>query len=132
VSMSDPIADFLTRIRNACKARHQTVDIPASRFKREIARILKEEGYVADVEFLDDTVQGIVRIHLKYDAAEQPVISGLRRISTPGRRVYTKRDAIPRVLGGLGIAVLSTSKGVLTDSEARRLRTGGEVLCHIW
>ncbi|MBO8172777.1 MAG: 30S ribosomal protein S8 [Bacillaceae bacterium] len=130
--MTDPIADMLTRIRNANMVRHETVEIPASKIKKEIARILKEEGFVRDVEFIDDNKQGIIRIYLKYGTDNERVITGLKRISKPGLRVYTKKEEIPRVLGGLGIAVLSTSKGVMTDKQARQEQVGGEVLAYVW
>ncbi len=130
--MTDPIADMLTRIRNANMVRHETVEVPASKTKKEIARILQEEGFVRDVEYIDDNKQGIIRIYLKYGADNERVITGLKRISKPGLRVYTKKEEIPRVLGGLGIAVLSTSKGVMTDKQARKEQVGGEVLAYIW
>lgn len=130
--MTDPIADMLTRIRNANMVRHETVEVPASKIKKEIARILQEEGFVRDVEYIDDNKQGIIRIYLKYGADNERVITGLKRISKPGLRVYTQKEEIPRVLGGLGIAVLSTSKGVMTDKQARKEQVGGEVLAYIW
>lgn len=129
--MTDPIADMLTRIRNANIARAKTVEIPASNIKKELARILKDEGYIEDCDFIDDNKQGVIRIHLKYNGKER-VISGLKRISKPGLRVYATKDEIPRVLGGLGIAVLSTSQGIMTDKKARKSGIGGEVLCYIW
>ncbi len=132
MAMSDPIADMLTRIRNATVARHERVDIPGSRLKKAIAQILKEEGYVRDFEWVNETPQGIVRVYLKYGPQKTRVITGLRRISKPGLRVYAAKDEIPRVLGGLGVAVLSTSKGVMTDKKARTEGVGGEVLCYIW
>jgi len=130
--MTDPIADMLTRIRNANLVYHESVDIPASNLKKELARILKQEGFIRDYRVIDDGKQGIVRIYLKYGANKQRVISGLKRISKPGRRVYARRDEIPRVLGGLGVAVLSTSRGIMTDKEARKLGVGGEVICYVW
>lgn len=130
--MTDPIADMLTRIRNANIVRHETLEVPASNLKKEIARILKEEGFIRDVEFIDDGKQGIIRIFLKYGPNNERVITGLKRISKPGLRVYTKKENIPRVLGGLGIAILSTPKGVLTDKQARNLQVGGEVLAYVW
>ncbi|MFO7310876.1 MAG: 30S ribosomal protein S8 [Bacillota bacterium] len=130
--MTDPIADMLTRIRNANMVYHESVDIPASNLKKELARILKQEGFIRDYRVIDDGKQGIVRIYLKYGANKQRVISGLKRISKPGRRVYARRDEIPRVLGGLGVAVLSTSRGIMTDKEARKLGVGGEVICYVW
>lgn len=132
MTMTDPIADMLTRIRNANMARHEKVEVPASKSKKEIARILKDEGFVRDVEFIDDNKQGIIRVFLKYGADNDPVISGLKRISKPGLRVYAKKNEVPRVLGGLGIAILSTSSGVLTDKQARQAQAGGEVLAYVW
>ena len=129
--INDPIADMLTRIRNAQIAGHDTVSIPASNMKKSIAKILLNEGYVKNVEFLNEGVQGDIRITLKY-VEKRPVIVGLKRISRPGLRVYAKVDEIPKVLGGLGIAILSTSKGVMTDKEARNAGIGGEVLAYIW
>ncbi|WP_128896420.1 30S ribosomal protein S8 [Longirhabdus pacifica] len=130
--MSDPIADMLTRIRNANTVRHEIVEIPSSKIKREVAEILKREGFIRDAEYIEDNNQGIIRVFLKYGSNNERVITGLKRISKPGLRVYTKYTEIPKVLGGLGIAVLSTSKGLLTDKEARQAKTGGEVLCYIW
>lgn len=132
MAMTDPIADMLTRIRNANIARHESVEIPASNMKRQIAEILKEEGFVRDVEFIEDNKQGIIRIFLKYSPDNQRVISGLKRISKPGLRVYAKSQEVPRVLGGLGIALLSTSQGVMTDKQARSGKVGGEVLAYVW
>ncbi|MCS1352569.1 30S ribosomal protein S8 [Mechercharimyces sp. CAU 1602] len=130
--MTDPIADMLTRIRNANAVRHESVEIPASNLKREVAEILKREGFIRDAEYIEDSKQGIIRVFLKYDESNERVITGLKRISKPGLRVYTKSDEVPRVLRGLGIAILSTSKGVLTDAEARRAKVGGEVLAYVW
>ncbi|CAG7647391.1 30S ribosomal protein S8 [Paenibacillus solanacearum] len=130
--MSDPIADMLTRIRNANVVRHETVEIPASKVKREIAEILKKEGFIRDAEYIEDNKQGIIRLFLKYGANQERVITGLKRISKPGLRVYAKSQEVPRVLGGLGIAILSTSKGVMTDKEARQSKAGGEVICYVW
>lgn len=130
--VSDPIADMLTRIRNANTVRHETVEIPASKIKRDIAEILKREGFVRDTEYIEDNKQGIIRVFLKYGADNERVITGLKRISKPGLRVYTNSTQVPRVLGGLGIAILSTSKGVMTDKEARSSKAGGEVLCYVW
>lgn len=130
--MSDPIADMLTRIRNANTVRHETVEIPASKMKKEIAEILKKEGFIRDAEYIEDNKQGIIRVFLKYGANNERVISGLKRISKPGLRVYTKSTEVPRVLGGLGIAIISTSKGVMTDKEARQSKAGGEVICYVW
>jgi len=132
MSMTDPIADFLTRIRNATRAKHARVDIPASRIKGEIAKILREQGYVHDVKFVEDGKQGLLRVYLKYNEDSAPVIEGLQRVSKPGRRIYAKKGEIPRVLGGYGVVVLSTSQGILTGNEARQRGVGGEVLCQIW
>ena len=130
--INDPIADMLTRIRNAQVARHDSITLPASNMKKSIAKILLEEGYVKSVNFIEDGVQGAIKIDLKYTAQRQCVIAGLKRISKPGLRVYAKSEQIPKVLGGLGIAIISTSKGVMTDKEARKNAVGGEVLCYIW
>jgi small subunit ribosomal protein S8 len=130
--MSDPIADMLTRIRNANIVRHETVEIPASKVKREIAEILKKEGFIRDAEYVQDGKQGIIRLFLKYGSNNERVISGLKRISKPGLRVYTKSQEVPRVLGGLGIAIISTSQGVMTDKDARQSKAGGEVICYVW
>jgi small subunit ribosomal protein S8 len=130
--MTDPIADMLTRIRNANMVRHEKLELPASKVKLEIAEILKREGFVRDVEFIEDNKQGIVRIFLKYGSNNERVITGLKRISKPGLRVYAKTDEVPRVLNGLGIAIVSTSKGLLTDKEARQQKAGGEVLAYVW
>ena len=130
--MTDPIADMLTRIRNANVVRHEKLELPASTVKKEIADILKREGYVRDYEFIEDNKQGVLRIFLKYGADEERVITGLKRISKPGLRVYAKADEVPRVLNGLGTAIISTSKGVLSDKEARSQAVGGEVLAYIW
>jgi small subunit ribosomal protein S8 len=130
--MTDPIADMLTRIRNANMVRHSTVDIPASNLKRSIAEIMKQEGFIKDYDYIQDQKQGIIRIHLKYGKGSQRIISGLKRISKPGLRVYAGKDELPTVLGGLGVAVISTSHGVMTDREARKTGYGGEVLCYIW
>lgn len=130
--MTDPIADLLTRIRNANMIYHEKVEIPASRVKREIAEIFKAEGFVKDVEYIEDGKQGVIRMYLKYGPNREKVISGLKRISKPGLRVYAKKDEIPRVLGGLGVAVISTSKGIMTDKTARKEGLGGEVVCYIW
>ena len=132
MSMSDPIADMLTRIRNANTVRHETVEFPASRIKKEITEILKREGFIRDAEYIEDNKQGMIRVFLKYRPNNERVITGLKRISKPGLRVYAKASEVPRVLGGLGIAILSTSKGLLTDKEARQANTGGEVICYVW
>ncbi|MCY8571965.1 30S ribosomal protein S8 [Bacillus haynesii] len=130
--MTDPIADMLTRIRNANMVRHEKLEIPASKLKREIAEILKREGFIRDVEFIEDNKQGMIRVFLKYGQNNERVITGLKRISKPGLRVYAKSNEVPRVLNGLGIAILSTSQGVLTDKEARAKQAGGEVLAYVW
>ncbi|WP_429971399.1 30S ribosomal protein S8 [Fructilactobacillus sp. Tb1] len=132
MTMTDPIADFLTRIRNANMVRHNSVDIPASKIKRNIAEILKREGFVSRVEFIEDDNQGVIRVFLKYGKDNQRVISGLKRISKPGLRSYVKSDDVPKVLNGLGIAIISTSNGVITDKEARAQKVGGEVLAYVW
>jgi small subunit ribosomal protein S8 len=130
--MSDPLADFLTRIRNAGMVRYETVDVPMSNLKVDVAKVLREEGYIKDYQIIEDSKQGILRIELKYGPNDELVISGIRRVSKPGLRQYVKADDIPKVLSGLGISILSTSKGVITDREARRLRVGGEILCEAW
>ena len=132
MQITDPIADMLTRIRNANNSRHVTVDIPASNMKKAIAEILLNEGYVKNVEVIEDNTQGVIRITLKYAENKQKVLSGLKRVSKPGLRVYASKDELPRVLKGLGIAIISTSKGIMTDKEARRQNVGGEVLAFIW
>ncbi|WP_458415186.1 30S ribosomal protein S8 [Schinkia sp. CFF1] len=130
--MTDPIADMLTRIRNANMVRHEKLEIPASKLKREIAEILKREGFVRDVEYIEDNKQGIIRIFLKYGSNNERVITGLKRISKPGLRVYAKANEVPRVLNGLGIAIVSTSSGVVTDKDARAKQIGGEILAYVW
>jgi small subunit ribosomal protein S8 len=130
--MSDPLADFLTRIRNAGMVRYETVDVPMSNLKVDVAKVLRAEGYIKDYQIIEDSKQGILRIELKYGPNDELVISGIRRVSKPGLRQYVKADDIPKVLSGLGISILSTSKGVMTDREARRLRIGGEILCEAW
>ncbi len=129
---SDPIADLLTRIRNASRAEHEKVDIPSSKLKIRIAEILKDEGFIKNFRLLDDGKQGTLRVYLKYGAGNEKMISGLVRVSTPGRRVYVGQDKIPSILGGMGVAVLSTSRGVFTDREARKQKVGGEVLAYVW
>ena len=129
--ITDPIADMLTRIRNANNAKHDTVDVPASNMKKSIAQILLDEGYIKSFQIVDDGTQGIIRITLKYNGKEK-VISGLRRVSKPGLRVYVGADELPRVLRGLGVAIVSTSKGVMTDKAARAAHVGGEVLAFVW
>ncbi len=128
---TDPIADMLTRVRNANLARHQSVDIPGSNVKRSMAEIMKQEGFIRNYEVIEDKKQGLIRIYLKYDVQKR-IISGLKRISKPGLRVYAKKDQLPKVLGGLGIAIISTSHGLMTDRDARQAGYGGEVLCYIW
>lgn len=132
MSMTDPIADFLTRIRNANMVRHESLEIPASKIKKDMAEILKNEGFIKDVEYIEDDKQGIIRVFLKYGKNNERVISGLKRISKPGLRSYVKSDEVPKVLNGLGIAIISTSEGVITDKEARAKKIGGEVLAYIW
>lgn len=132
MTITDPIADMLTRIRNSNMANHETVDVPGSRMKMEIARILKEEGFIRECQWIDDGKQGVIRVYMKYGPNREKVITGIRRISKPGLRVYAKKDQVPRVLGGLGIAILSTSQGMMTDKEARTQGVGGEVLCYVW
>jgi small subunit ribosomal protein S8 len=130
--MTDPIADMLTRIRNANIVYHDSVEIPGSKMKLAVAKILKEEGYVRDYTYFDDGKQGILRVYLKYGANKEKVITGIKRISKPGLRVYANKDEVPRVLSGLGIAILSTSKGIMTDRQAREEGIGGEVICYVW
>ncbi|GAB2025232.1 30S ribosomal protein S8 [Lactovum odontotermitis] len=130
--MTDPIADFLTRIRNANMRKFEVVEAPASKIKKEIAEILKAEGYVKDVEYVEDNKQGIIRVFLKYGKGGERVITNLKRISKPGLRVYAKSDDVPKVLNGLGTAIISTSEGVVTDQVARQKKIGGEVLAYIW
>jgi small subunit ribosomal protein S8 len=132
MSMTDPISDFLTCIRNAARARHPKVDVPASKMKKEIARILFEQGYIKNFIVIDDGKQGVIRVYLKYDEKEMPVINGLRRVSKPGFRKYVGVSNLPRVYNNLGIAILSTPKGVLSDRDARNLNVGGEILCYVW
>lgn len=130
--VTDPIGDMLTRIRNGSLAEHEKVDIPASKLKLRIAELLKEEGFIKNFRLIEDRKQGILRVYLKYGPGQERVITGLRRVSKPGRRLYVAADKIPSVLGGMGVAVLSTPRGVLPDREARRQRVGGEVLCFVW
>ena len=132
MQITDPIADMLTRIRNAGSAKHETVDVPASKMKKAIAQILLDEGYIRSFQLIDDGTQGIIRIQLKYLAGKEKVISGLRRVSKPGLRVYAGADELPQVLRGLGIAIISTSKGIMTDKKARAQHVGGEVLAFVW
>ena len=132
MTMTDPIADLLTRIRNACRRGKSSVDIPASKLKRQIARILKEEKFIKDYTLIEDDRQGMLRVYLRYGPEKVPLITGLKRISRPGCRIYKKSDELPRVIGGKGVAVISTSQGVLTDSQARKAGVGGEVICYLW
>lgn len=130
--INDPIADMLTRIRNANTVRHTSVDVPASNVKKKLAEILLNEGFIKSFNVIDDDKQGLIRIELKYGEQKERVISGLKRISKPGLRVYAKKNEIPKVLGGLGVAIISTSNGIITDKEARKLDVGGEVICYVW
>jgi small subunit ribosomal protein S8 len=130
--MTDPIADMLTRIRNANIVKHEQVEVPASNIKKSIAQILLDEGFVKGYTVIDDNKQGIIRIDMKYGPGQGRIISGLKRISKPGLRVYVNKDEVPKVLGGLGIAILSTSKGIMTDKQARKENIGGEVICYVW
>ena len=133
MTMTDPVADMLTRIRNANTACHASVDIPASKIKKNIAEILVKEGYIKGFEVVEgESVQSIIRVEMKYGAGKTKVISGIKRISKPGLKVYAQKDELPKVLGGLGIAIISTSKGLITDKEARALGVGGEVICYVW
>ena len=132
MTMTDPIADMLTRIRNANTVGHDTVDIPASRMKKSIAGILTEEGYIKGFDVIDDNKQGTIRVQRKYGPDKERVITGIKKISKPGLKVYAKANEVPRVLGGLGIAIISTSNGVISDKEARKLGVGGEVVCYVW
>ena len=132
MSMTDPIADLLTRIRNANLAHHEVVEIPASKIKKSIDEILKSEGFIRDVEYIDDNKQGVIRVFLKYGEDRNRVITGIKRISKPGLRKYAKAEELPKVLNGLGIAIISTSAGVITDKEARSKQVGGEVLAYVW
>ena len=132
MTMTDPIADMLTRIRNANVVKHETVDVPASNMKKELARILLEEGFIRGYDVIEDGKQGIIRIQLKYGQEGERVITGLKKISKPGMRVYAANHEIPKVLHGLGISVISTSKGILTDKQARKENVGGEVICYVW
>ena len=132
MSMTDPIADFLTRIRNACMAKFERVDIPSSKIKLSLAKMLKEEGYIKNYKLIKDKKQGVLRLYLKYDQHNISVIEGVERVSKPSCRIYVRHDDIPYVLNGLGTAVLSTSRGILSDREARRQKVGGELLCKVW
>ena len=130
--ITDPIADMLTRIRNANTVGHETVEIPASKMKKAIAEILKEEGYITDFDVIEDDKQGMIKVTMKYGSNKERVISGIKKISKPGLKVYAKANEVPKVLGGLGIAIISTSKGIVSDKEARKLGVGGEVICYVW
>jgi small subunit ribosomal protein S8 len=130
--VTDPVADMLARIRNGSLAEHEKVDIPASRLKVRLAEILKEEGFIKNFRLIEDKRQGVLRVYLKYGPGQERVISGLRRVSKPGRRLYVGADRVPSVLGGMGVAILSTPQGVLTDRESRKAKVGGEVLCYVW
>lgn len=132
MTMTDPIADMLTRIRNANTVGHTTVDIPASKMKKSIADILLAEGYIKGYDTIEDGGQGIIRVQMKYGAEKERVISGIKKISKPGLKVYAKSNEVPKVLGGLGVAIISTSKGIISDKEARKLGVGGEVICYVW
>ena len=132
MSMTDPVADMLTRIRNANTAGHAEVDVPASKIKKNIAEILLKEGYIKGFEVVETQPQDVIKIQMKYGAGKQRVISGIKRISKPGLKVYAKKDEVPKVLGGLGIAIISTSSGLITDKQARELGVGGEVVCYVW
>ena len=132
MQITDVIADMLTRIRNAGTAKHETVDVPASNVKNAIAQILVEEGYVKEVQIIDEGKKGVIRLYRKYTENKKPVMSGIKRISKPGLRIYASKDELPKVLGGLGVAVISTSKGIMTDKKARNLGIGGEVMAYIW
>ncbi len=132
MSMSDPLADFLTRIRNGVRANFESVDIPLSKIKVSVAKVLKDEGYITDYQIIDQGVQGILRVVLKYGSDSQQVITGIRRVSKPGLRQYKKSGTIPKVMSGLGVGILSTSIGVMSDRQAKRLNVGGELLCEVW
>jgi small subunit ribosomal protein S8 len=132
VSVSDPISDFLTCVRNAVRAKHKKVDVPASKLKTEIAKLLHREGYISNFKVIENDQEGVLRLYLKYSGQEQSVISGLKRVSKPGRRVYVQKSDIPKVLGGLGTTLLSTSHGLMTDKEAREAGLGGELLAQVW
>lgn len=130
--MTDPVADLLTRIRNASSAEHEKVDVPASKLKTRLVEILKEEGFIKNFRCIEDNKQGILRVYLKYGAGNERMIAGMVRVSTPGRRIYVTADKVPAILNGMGVAVLSTSRGMMTDREARKRKVGGEVLCYVW
>lgn len=132
MAMTDVIADMLTRIRNANDAGHPAVEIPCSKLKKAIAQTLKDEGYIQDFEVIDDAKQGTIKVYLKYGPNKKKVITGIKRISKPGLRIYAKKDNIPRVMGGLGTVIISTSRGIMTDKQARKEQVGGEVICYVW
>ena len=132
MTMTDPISDFLTRLRNALKSRHETVDIPISKMKVEVARLMKEEGFIDNFKAMEDKTQGTLRLYLKYGPENENIINGLKRVSRPGRRVYVGGDEISNVMGGYGINIISTSKGILTGKEAKRQNIGGEIICEVW
>ena len=132
MGMTDPIADMLTRIRNALMASYETVDVPSSKMKVSIAKVLKAEGFIKNFKLIEDSKQGIIKIYFKYDEEGDPILGGLKRVSKPGCRIYTKGDRVPQVLNGYGVNILSTSKGIVTDKQARKLGVGGEVLCSVW
>lgn len=132
MTMTDPIADMLTRIRNANTVGHVTVEIPASNMKKSIAEILLNEGFIGGFEVIEDNKQGVIKVQMKYGAGKEKVINGIKKISKPGLKVYAKANEVPSVLGGLGIAIISTSKGIISDKEARKLGVGGEVICYVW
>jgi small subunit ribosomal protein S8 len=132
MSVSDPVADFLTCVRNAIRARHRKLDVPASYVKTELSKVLLRERFINNFKVIEDTKQGILRVYLKYTADDESVISGIRRMSSPGRRVYVGKDRIPRVMGGLGTSIVSTSRGMMTDREAREAGLGGELICQVW
>ena len=130
--LTDPVADMLTRIRNASTAHHEFVDIPASKLKHNVAQILKQQGFIKDFESVKDSRYPTLRLHLRYTGKREPVITGIRRVSKPGQRIYAKASKMPRVLGGLGVAIVSTPQGLMTERQARRSNVGGEVLCYVW
>ncbi|HKQ58906.1 MAG TPA: 30S ribosomal protein S8 [Candidatus Eisenbacteria bacterium] len=132
MAVSDPVADFLTCVRNGIRAKHRKVDVSASRMKTELAKVLLRERFINNFKVIEDTKQGVLRIYLKYAGEDVPVITGIKRVSTPGRRVYVRKDGIPRVMGGLGTSIVSTSKGMMTDREARDAGLGGELVCQVW
>lgn len=132
MTMTDPVADMLTRIRNANVAHHDTVDVPCSKMKKSIAEILLAEGYIKNFEIIENGPQATIHIEMKYGAGKEKVISGIKKISKPGLKVYAKKDEVPKVLGGLGVAIISTSNGIISDKEARKLGVGGEVICYVW